>query len=273
MNPIRLNSEVTIRGPDFWGKQSFITFYPTDKEKGWRWKTKNGVVLISPSIVQRKMRRFKIYSGSEKIEVFEHIGLLRYFGLCNLMIESSPWPPYYGSGFKFWEAIKPFCSIDNSSEIPWYTIKTPVRWAYPKSRNGYRAFTEIQPNKNKRLEIEVIYSLPGGVYTQCFSFPDDKLLEKICQYNSQGLSDFSYYMAKVISLFGWPHFEHIAWRHQLTQENALKCFTIHRAADLLGALCLLCRDGLLSAKIISRCSGHEADIQAILKADKQIYRL
>lgn len=276
MHPIRLKSKVTIEGPNLWGFKSKFIFCPLPPDYGWMWRSNRSfLVSINPGIVDTKARRTRLYFEGKKLQIFEHIGTLRWFRLCGVSITSSSWPPYYGRSLEFWQAIKPFCEEDTSKEINWYTLRKSVRWTYPKLRNNQTAFTEIRPNTKKELKIEIMCSYPGlGVWTNYFSFPNNERLEELCAVYSQGWPPYLYYLLKIPSFFGWPHHKIATW----VQEHGkgliiLEQFINHRAADLLGSLSLLCRDGLLSANVTSVCSGHKADIMAIFQADKLLYRL
>lgn len=267
MYPLQLQSEVRIRAPNFWGLNGELIFRPT-QATGWWWSTGNDFVPIIPAIIDNKVRRLRLLSGNKKLEVYEHIGVLRWFGLCQVAIKSSSsWPPHFGSGLALWRAIEPFCSVANQEEIPWYTVKEPIRWEYPELRHGLRAFTEILPNDKPMIELDVTYSYPGvGTGTRHFCLPDNGALKEICTYPSQGLSWGNYYLSLVATFFGWPNHNAVTWRQEYAPEETLRRFILHRAADLLGGLSLLCQDGLLAARVVSHCSGHKADTEVVLKA-------
>ncbi|MBU2634870.1 hypothetical protein KJ841_00140 [Patescibacteria group bacterium] len=276
MHPIRLKSEVTIEDPNFWGFKGKLIFSPLGSDYGWIWRdNRKFFISINPSIVDKKARRTRLYFEGKKLQIYEHIGVLRWFGLCGLSIRSTSWPPYYGRSFEFWQAIKPFCEQDMSKHINWYTIRKPVRWNYPKLRNNQTAFTEIRPNTKKELKMEIMCSYSGmGAWTNYFSFPNNEELEKLCLTYGQGWPPYLYHFSKIASKGGWPHHRAFIW----VQEHGkgliiLEQFINHRAADLLGSLSLLCRDGLLSASVTSICSGYEADIKTIFQADKLLYSL
>lgn len=278
MHPIRLKSEktITIQGPNLWGFKSRLMFSPLPPDYGWMWRNNRlFFISINPSIVDNKARRTRLYFEGKKLQIFEHIGVLRWFGLCGVSVTSSSWPPYYGRSFEFWQAIKHLCEEDTSKEINWYTLRKPVRWTYPKLRNNQTAFTEIRPNTKKELKMEITCSYPGmGVWTNYFSFPNNKELEELCAVYNQGWPPILYYLLKIPSFFGWPHHKTAVWIQKHGKGlTTLEQFVNHRAADLLGSLSLLCRDGLLSASVTSICSGYKADIKTIIEADRLLYRL
>lgn len=277
MHPIQLKSKVTIEGPNLFGLNGKLTFYPLDPKDGWQWIwwNKSLPISIDPAIINIKARRTMLCFEGKKLQVYEHIGVLRWFGLCGVSVESTSWPPYYDRSFEFWQAIKPFCKEDTSKEINWYTLRKSVRWTYPKLRNNQTAFTEIRPSTKKELKIEIMCNYPGlGAWTNYFSFPNNEELEKLCLAYGPGWPPYLYHFSKIASKCGWPHHRAFTW----VQEHekgliTLEQFINHRAADLLGALSLLCRDGLLSADVTSVCSGHEADIKAIFQANELLCRL
>ena len=276
MHPIRLKSKVTIEGSNLLGLKGKLTFYPSDLRDGWGWMwwKKSLPLSIDPSIVDTKARRTRLYFEGRKLQVYEHIGVLRWFGLCEVSIESTQWPPYHGRSIELWQAIKPFCEEDRSRDINWYTIRKPVKWIYPKLRNNQTAFTEISPNTKKELNIRIMCSYPGlEVCEISFTFPNRKRLEQICSVYNQGWPPILYHVLKLPSIFGWPHHKKILWPQHYSKARAAMEFTYRRAADLLGALSLLCRDGLLSADVTSICSGQKADIKAIFQAHELLYRL
>jgi len=275
MHPIRLKSKVTIEGPNLWGLNAKLTFYPSGSKSEWIWWVRNSFnISMSPAIVDKRARRIRLYFEGKKLQIFEHIGALRFFGLCGVYIESTPWPPYHGRSLELWQAIKDHCEEDTSKEINWYTITEPVRWTYSKLRNNQRAFTEIRPNTKKELKIKIMCSYPGLEACEVnFTFPNREILEELCSVYNPGWPPILYHLLKVPSFFGWSHYKRVFWLQDYSKVEASVKFAHHRALDLLGALSLLCRDGLLSADVTSICSGYEADINAIIQADKSLYRL
>lgn len=281
MHPIRLKQKVTVRGPnlwhcDLWRSEGQVIFTPSI-DKGWWWKIEGApAVLIDPAVVDvgSKLRRARLVFGNRKMEVFEHISVLRWLGLCDLLLESTPWPPHFGRPFDFWQAVKPHCQEDSSREIKWYTVRKTVKWVYPESRR-VRGFTEIRPSTDKRLKLIVTRHYAGlEPRTEEFIFPNQNLLEKLCLVPSQGWPSYLYYPLKTASMFlDWPHLESAVWIRERGREKASWDFLYHGVIDLLGALSLLCRDGLLSADVISFCSGHRADVEAVIEANKLLYCL
>ncbi len=276
MYPFKLKSEVIIKGSNFFGRKAEITFFPMEKDLRWWWEYyKHAFIPIGPEIVDCRNRRLRLFFENKTLEIYEHIGLLRWFGLLGVMISGSGWPPYYGRSIEFWHAIKPFCIGDESQEITWYKLETsgPIYWIYPNTRAGHRSFTAIFPTSEKRLLLEISVDYPGlGEQRMCFSLPDKETLEKICAAHNQGWPPYLYYLSKIGGLFGWPHHRTAVWPQKHQKEETLEKFILHRAADLLGALSLLCRDGLFAGRVVSKYSGHQADLEVINMAKNLIYR-
>lgn len=275
MNPIRLkpNANVCVKGKDFWGREAKIVFSSYPKEiNNWYWRFDGGrgnvSLPITPDIVSCCKRRTRLFNFCPRrnLEIWEHLGVLRWFGLCGLIISSSPWPPYFGRPLEFWLAIKQECQEDNSGEIRWHTLKQTVGGRY-NDENRFTIIKPLSPNEQK-LKVTIIIDYPGiGPYEMNFSLPNNQLLEEICSSYSPGWPPPLYYLSKASSFFGWPHHNHTFWPGGHYREEALKNFAYHRAADLLGALSLLCHGkSLLAAQVISWCSGHLADLEAVKKA-------
>lgn len=276
MDSIRLRQPVLIRGKDIFGRESSICFCPeTDRE--WVWKVgENKSVIIEPSVVDIENRRLKLSAYGKKLEFYEHIGVLRYFGLVGIGIQSSQWPPFHGRTLELWDAIEPNSSESSEEGLcQYYTVSRSVRWTYPNKRGKYVAFTEIRPpSRDLSLTLDIFCSYPGiGIKFRTFSLPDLSILQDICTAHSQGWPLWLYGLSRVAGLCGWPHHKNIAWKQELEDSSVIDQFLLHRAQDILGALSLLCRDGVFVGHITSYCSGHEADFHAVREADNLIIKL
>ncbi len=265
-----LTRPVSIAGPDFWGRKSEITFSPS-KLPGWWWNFRpNEIVEISAQIARKKKSRICLSFHDENLEVFEHIGSIAWLGLRDVIISSSKWPPHFGAVNPLWQRIKPFCK-EEELRLPmrWRTITKPVRWEYPGLRGGQRGFTEILPANKPGLELDISYGYaPFGIKNACFSLPNQKILETILRFPSQGVSRPMYWASKVASFFGWPHGSTVIWPKHRPAERTMWRFVLHRTADLLGTLCLLCqKECPFACRVVSHFSGHEADIRAAQMAN------
>lgn len=273
MNVFRLTKPVSITGPNFFGRKAVITFSPSEAE-GWWWKTRNGTVRISPGLLTRKFRRTALCSDGQTFNVFEHIGFFRYLGLLDVVIETPAWPPHLGSALPMWEQLRPHCFVDSVSSPRWYTLVEPVKYEYKKARVGFDAYTRIYPSKEPGLRLNVSYYHKGFRYERLFvSLLDNRAAEEIGRHPSQGVGWF-YKILRVTSRLGlFPPKGSVTWPQGMWIAEASRRFLLHRIADLIGTLSLLCQDGLFAADVESQCAGHEADVSCVLQAQSRLIKL
>lgn len=275
MDSLLLTREVKIVGPDFWGRSGEITFSPSKCEwKGWRWK--NGASepnFIFAQMLHHRARRTCLQGEKGEMNVFEHVGALRFFGLSQVTIASPKWPPHFGRGWELWQALSPHCERSRV-DVPLYGVRRAVRGSYERPRGGYEAFTEIKPPTGPVLRLDITICYPGlGPTSATFEFPDERLLVKVIQAKSQGWPPWLYYPARGAAVLGWPHLDKSAWpESDKGGARVLDEFLLHRAHDLLGGLSVLCRDGYFVGDVVSVCSGHKADVEAIWRAAENIDR-
>lgn len=267
LHPIHLTKDVAIEGKDYFGRKARIKFSPTDKP-GWWWRydSQQQPILITADIVQRRFHRLTLYYQKARLHIYEHIGVLRFLGLDQIVITSTSWPPYYGRPDEFWQAIKKYCSRNLSSNISWCTVKETLFYRYNSNRNGYLS---IKTNNEPCLNIQIICDYKGiGCGEVCHHLPITPL-ENSFKARSQGWPKWAYYFSLMLSQFGWPTHECINWPQENDPHKTAHQFAVHRLVDLLGALSLIHPYGLLAANIESFCAGHEADM-AILKQSKNL---
>lgn len=267
MNPVVLKSQVVLRGKDFFGRNSELKLSPARPGSGWLWKMQSGnVVPLTHCNVRQGMRQIQIGADSDYgnvLHIFEHIGFLRCgLGLFDVIVESSPWPPYFGGrGRELLSAVKDKMIVDGSREIKWYTLSDVVKW-----KNERGANIEVVPSGTKSLGLNVMVDYAGyGKEYLGFDFPDQEALEKISSVYTQGWPPSLFYLSLIASKFGWPHHNQIVWPQKYEAKKLLVQFARHRTFDLLGALCLVCKDGLLSAKVFSSFCGHKGDLAILPK--------
>lgn len=286
MYPLVLKTDVSVEGLDFFGRKAETVFCPSELP-GLRWGLLRPRQLdscapriiypITSDIAEYRKRRIRLsnyfYKGGVKgLEIYEHIGILQWFGLSGVTIFSDKWPPYSGRSWEFWSAIRPFCRRDESSGLKWHTVKNIVN-IEPLAKFGQkedkRRYLAIFPASKKELELEITVDYPGlGKRISLFFFPNEELLEKICSALTVGWPPYLRHISKTLSVLGfWPHHERIVWPDRQDKKKILDDFVLHRAADLLGALSLLCRDGLFAGRVVSYCAGHAIDLKAIKAAD------
>lgn len=260
----RLIREVRIEGPDFFGRKSCIIFRPNDCA-GWKWQCPDGTLVdIGPEIVRSGKRRLILERGKMRLNTFEHIGPAKWLGFNDVSISSGEWPPYFGRAWEYCDAL-----LRNSEEVDehpkWFTVEKDIKFEYPSNGQRYR-YTEIIPSENRQLELEIICDYEGvGSGSRTFIFPAaDGTLEKILKTHTQGWPRSSLLIYRFATRFlRWPHHERIVWPHQYQKKEVLELFIQHRALDILGAVSAAHPKRRLSAKIVSFCSGHLGDVEAI----------
>lgn len=280
MHSLRLVEPTTIRYPSFSGmfgmRPGTLVLRPTIGTQWWL-KTRDGRVEIEPSLMERRGQQITIKApDGTKLVIFEHIGVLRWFRLAGVEIEVVKRPPYYGRALEVWQKLLPAC-CETKLELPWYTVSETLRWEYPRPRGGKTAFVELRPATRPGLTVDVETSFPGiGSLRRQFSLPDAVCLREICSGYPAGLPNprLRYTVGRLARfLLRWPHMRCVAWQQEMTAEAFMQSVTLHRAQDLLGALSLLCRDGLLAGHVVSCCAGHEADVSVVLQANTRLRRL
>lgn len=268
MEILRLTEPVIIRAPNFWGFPAEIEFSPSP-HPGWWWQVDSiNQVLMDHFYADCSKLRTRLIFRKSKLEVYEHIGILKWFGLDNVVVRSTTWPPHFGSALAMWQRLKPYCQKDSRRVVSWQTVKERVCWLYPKPRGSNVGFTEILPAEKPGIDLEVVYSYePIGERSYSVSSLNSVALEEICRYPSQGIHSLCHSIMRLTSLIGWPERQTITWPKDHTPEETMHRFVLHRTADLLGAFSLLCDNKhMFAAKIISHHAGHEADINAIKEA-------
>ena len=141
---------VHISGRDYFGRNAHMKIGPTT-ETGWYLGYGENDIPLSPHMLEYKWRRVRLKDpkSKTKINVFEHIGVLRAFGLDKIRISSSSWPPYDGCAQTLWNALEPHLMISRH-ELIWKSI--PHEFV-GKCANPNR-YTEIRPNGKKELNVE-----------------------------------------------------------------------------------------------------------------------
>jgi hypothetical protein len=278
----RLAGPVAYSHPDFWGRKSSIRLEPSVPACSghWTWSPDGGPpTAIDPNIVVTNMRRMQLHARGQQIEVYEHIGVLRFAQIFGVNIVGKGWPPYHGRAFELHKLVEPRLVEINSADIPLYGVSESVCFRDDKTIAGgsVRPFVEIHPpaDSDLGLTLDIFIDYPGlGAYQHSFRLPDKNLLEEICGAHAQGWPLYAHTVAKVVRKLGWPHMDSVTWpQDHAKPEDALRLFALHRAQDLLGALSLLCQNGLFVGHVVSHCAGHRGDIQAVVKAFKHLRRL
>jgi len=202
-------------------------------------------------------------SPCSRLNIWEHIGVLKLLGLNGVVVEGSAWPPYHGRPFEIWEALKPHV-VETNSDIHWLRPEKRFEWHYPNGRQGFLRIEPHDDPEKKSLEIHAIldYKTLGETAID-FSFPGNGCVEKMFQAKSPGWPRWRYHLCCLASGLGWPHLNSVTWPQRLSPELALEQFALHRIGDCGGAMSLAHFETLPSAKVTSYCAGHEADLATL----------
>jgi len=261
-----LRNSVAINGRDFWGRGAEIKFSPY-AASGWYWQAKKSQrpIKISAQIMRAQFRRIRLEFAGSVLETFEHVGSLRWLGLEGVLIESTPWPPHFGSPLELWDWLKG--ALIPSGYIEWKELHDRSS-SLGFSADGYtvinanRSFPDAE--REARLQVNVFCDYPGLKPEQLvFELPrDDRALEKVFEAYVIGWPRWTYWASKLATFLGWPHHGRVMWIQEhgkATLNLALK----HRLADILGVLAFAHPDGLIAARVFSNKGGHKSDINAV----------
>lgn len=275
--PIQLIRPITYSHPDFWGRTSNIQLRPSHKNE-WRWVPDDGTPLpIEPGCITTDCRRMQLSARNKKLEVLEHIGVLRFGGLLGVNLVGTGWPPYHGRALELWNMIQSQSEpLQNANAISHYTVSEAARFEYSKCRGstGESAFTEIRPAIDRELRLDIHIDYPGlGQHSETFNLPDSRVFTEICSAHAQGWPRYTSKIERIVRCLGWPHKNCVTWPNDRNPKETLRLFALHRAQDLLGALSLLCKDGFFVGHVISNCSGHHGDFKAVKMAHPLLERI
>lgn len=259
-----LISPVTIHGRSFLGKKCSISFLPSDIP-GWFIRTKSGKIIpIDFRIASYKKGRIVLCEKESPLNVYEHLGALRFTGIDNVIIDThgNAWTPYLTAGQYldyFGTALQP-----TNGYIPTITAK---RESCYRSGNALRSLVRIKPLTTLELRIITQWKgLPLNVEHISFNNFSDNFLSEVFMAKPQGLSQRKL-PAQIVSLFGWPHMKQVAWIDDFdTKADAAYAWWLHRIQDTLGELSLCDHAALPTGYIISYKSGHYESLCAIVQA-------
>ncbi|MFA5993941.1 MAG: hypothetical protein WC823_03210 [Parcubacteria group bacterium] len=261
MNILRLKESVVVSGMDIFGRRSQIKFFPFNLP-GWYWRCGSEIVPITLDIALCNPRRITLKYKDYCLEIYEHIGALRWTGLDGVVIESPRLPPYHGRTGELWHALKPFCR-ETGEKALW--IKPSNVCDEITSREGCRSVS-LESLDSEGLSISVSIEIEGlGNQVKNCELP--MALDNVFDAHTLGWPSRLYYFSKLAGIIGWPHHKNIAWAQTSTQEGLLDKISLHRIGDLLGALSLITHDHLVSGRIISHRGGHRLDMDMINKIE------
>jgi hypothetical protein len=248
---------VVVSGRDFFGRMSQIKFSPFYLP-GWHWKCGREIVPINSDIACCKPRRITLQYKEYILDMYEHIGALRWTGLDGVVIESSSMPPYHGRVKELWDALKPFIA-ETKEEVPRIRPRMHCSVMIFEKNDRGRGLS-VSPT-NDRLIFRIFIEIEGMGKENNYEFP--MALEEVFGAYTIGWPPQLYYLSKSVALFGWPHHKQIEWTQENTREIFLEKVSLHRLADLLGGLSLITHDRLVSAQVISIRGGHKIDMDLI----------
>ncbi len=267
---------VVVSAPNYWGRGSALRISPrlnggtVNPPEMWCW---NGLP-IAPDLVAHRTRQIELDNSDcrGRLKVYEHLGCLRWRRLFGVHLEGTGWGPYYGRAAEVWDQLVGCCE-ERQTEVPLYMVPRTVYCPYPRLRRpGVPACLRIGPPLAKsRLTIDLEIDYPGlgkkqGSFSFDFGSADDELLDRVFQARTQGWPSKLYPLSLTAGLLGWPTHPKIWWPQEHGVAETLDNFLYHRLQDLLGALSLLCRDGLFIGHVESVCAGHWADLEAVKEA-------
>jgi hypothetical protein len=268
MKLFKLGQSVALTGRDHLGRKSELLFTPTYPHKnGFFWRHTAGApaVPISAEFAAARSRRISLEHGEQALNIYEHIGALRWAGLDGIEIScSSDWPPYFGRTLELYKALSDYI-VQMPDEMRWCTVDSQVRIRYTGEP---KRFTALYPTDQPRLNVVIICDYPGmGRKELNYIWPHD-LMPAFSSF-TQGWPSWAYYPSQLAGLFGWPHAKRICWK-QRSRESTLEMFCLYRLTDLLGGLSLIHPTRFFAGTVVSYCSGHWADIHAIKLAQSHL---
>ena len=222
----------------------------------------NAESAIDLSCASLRKRRLAVSMPGFGVDAVEHILPIRFL-YPGLRIEFPDHAPYVSNAGLILNALRPY-SKQVEVDVPWFTVEQARQWVYPKPRNGMRAFTRIEPNETANLDIRVTVSFRSlGTLSERFIFPNHASMEKVLHAPAPGNPSW----LKIPARWLWPsHFKSVFWPDVRKPEESLRNILFHRVQDILGAIALLSPSspaGFPSLTVISECSGHRADFEAL----------
>ena len=213
---------------------------------------------INSDLLHHNQRRLNLICGSSRLELFEHIGVLRWLGLDGVVVRSPRWPPYIRSG-EMWEQLQSHCTPNLNATIPRVTVGQTIESTYP---GGSRRYTKISPSRDDLLEVTLVIDYPGVGRKELHYVDSDPLDTALLAYFI-GWPPAMHYVSRGFGAIGWPHHQRIQWSPENSPDATLAHWANHRLIDLLGALSVIHPTGLLAGHVESYCSGHAADLEVI----------
>ncbi len=267
MRRLVLTKKVEVVGPDYFGRDSTLTIMPSPIP-GMFWDTGHSIIEITADILRRRTRRLTLEHHGKRLNIAEHILVLRTLGINNFIVAcESEWPPYDGSAQALWAAVYPFAR----EWVPFEYTCTPKRMVRAEvSKNPHR-WIEIRPS-DEPLAITVEINYPGiGAHTETFGHP----FERTC-LNAKALG-WPTWTKLVCTLLHplrlAPHVKNMTWADEQDNHKTLQLAARHRALDILGTLAVAYpKDAAPHAHVISHLGGHECDLALVKKLSGDMWK-
>lgn len=261
-----LQKQVRIDG---WGvrgyKRAHLTFTPAEKP-GWFWRPEPGAqpLPINRDVMGVKKRSVLLAHRDRELNIYEHIGCLRFSGIDGVILESTPRPPYHGRALEVFEPLHGECKGDGTF-FDWVYLKTAVKADIPQAPWRYVTATPLTDGQAPGLYAKVFCAYPhlGEGKTHVFQIPGEDLTG-IWKELTPGMPRWLYRLSKwghEVRL--WRNHHCINWGRHTPPAITLDRFIRHRFQDLLGALCLVDHLRLPAMNIESHMGGHRVDIDLI----------
>lgn len=257
-----LVKETTVTGPNFWGRNSSLTFLPAGKP-GWFWRTKKGDVPIDHNIVVAKKGRLQARYGDEKLNILEHIVALKLLICLDqvVLVAHNPWPPYIGgTGGYDRQLSKSWVQTDYNFE----TIE-PNKNSLVQLDNKLATEVSIEKTENHGLLITVhSHWSPLPPYKETLDISDLDSRKDILNARPQGYPAHREYFAEIACLIGWPNKKYVSWidKSKPLIETSREWWA-HAVQDCLGELALCHYRKIPSAKVFRWCAGHKQTLEAV----------
>lgn len=256
MRRLVLTRSVHIVGRDFWGRKAQVVLEPT-KAQGWFWRVGTCDVPIGPDLVCLAGRRLTLRYKNEELDVFEHLGALRAFGLDNVRIVArTSWLPYDGRAQLYVYRLLPHLCEEGTLVPMTKRVHGVVEHCDSITR---RLTVTLGVGEVLTVTIRVSYPL-WGEHILVRVFPGGKWID-VAVAKPLARPSWLQSIAQGASAFGWPHYNNVLWPHGRKPDDILRELALHRILDLFGAISTLLAPGeYLTGNVEADCANHAVDV-------------
>lgn len=231
--------------------------------RGWHWQIgRRAFVPIDHRILHLETKRLVLKHGKATLNVHEHIGVLKFLGLDDVIIScTGSWPPYHGRPYELWEQLFPF--TEEEGVVEWKGCDSFGTGEHD-GRKTY--FTQTSSWKDGlMIDLSVKYPGIGGYGLRWNTDEQDKLVRYL-KAPAPVYPGWYRYPAEILKGVGiWKHHHRVSWPHKEHPDDWVANAGKHRLCDLLGALSLTYHDALPYGYVESRRAGHATDFEAIMQ--------